>query len=238
MQGWINSLNKLICEGNNIIDRTRMHTYVKTLQEISSRYAPSRILSYDMAHIFKTLQLMHYKGHISRELLCKELNLGEGSIKTLVKHLKMQDLILTSNSGTKLSDKGVDLFSQLHASIPAECVIPKCSVALGKYNYGVLVKHLAYAIKSGIEQRDAAVKMGALGATTLLYIDRKFVIPLSGYDSLRNEIRIYKLLVTSLIPETGDVIIVGSDESDPRTAELASKNAALLTIMNHENHAE
>jgi len=76
----------------------------------------------------------------------------------------------------------------LHASIPTECVIPKCSVALGKYNYGVLVKHLAYAIKSGIEQRDAAVKTGALGATTLLYIDRKFVIPLTGYDSLRNEI--------------------------------------------------
>jgi len=215
-----------------------MHTYVKTLQEISSRYAPSRILSYDMAHIFKTLQLMHYKGHISRELLCKELNLGEGSIKTLVKHLKMQDLIFTSNSGTKLSDKGIDLFSQLHASIPTECVIPKCSVALGKYNYGVLVKHLAYAIKSGIEQRDAAVKMGGLGATTLLYINRKFVIPLTGYDSLRNEIRIYKLLVASLIPESGDVIIVGSDESDPRTAELASKSAALLTIMNHENHAE
>jgi hypothetical protein len=126
----------------------------------------------------------------------------------------------------------------LHASIPTECVIPKCSVALGKYNYGVLVKHLAYAIKSGIEQRDAAVKTGALGATTLLYIDRKFVIPLTGYDSLRNEIRIYKLLVASLIPESGDVIIVGSDESDPRTAELASKSAALLTIMNHENHAE
>ena len=87
-----------------------MHTYVKTLQEISSRYAPSRILSYDMAHIFKTLQLMHDKGHISREMLCKELNLGEGSIKTLVKHLKMQGMIHTSNSGTRLSDKGLDSF--------------------------------------------------------------------------------------------------------------------------------
>lgn len=213
-----------------------MHTYVKTLKEISSRYAPSRILSYDMTHIFKTLQLMHDKGHISRELLCKELNLGEGSIKTLVKHLKMQGMVLTNNSGTKLSTKGIGLFSQLHASIPTECVIPKCSVALGKYNYGVLLKHLAYAIKSGIEQRDAAVKMGALGATTLLYINRKFVIPLTGYNSLRNEIGIYKLLVDRLVPENGDVIIIGSDESDPKNAELASKSAALLTLMNHENH--
>ena len=189
-----------------------------------------------MAHIFKTLQLMHDKGHISRELLCKELNLGEGSIKTLIKHLKMQGMVLTNNSGTKLSTKGIGLFSQLHASIPTECVIPKCSVALGKYNYGVLLKHLAYAIKSGIEQRDAAVKMGSLGATTLLYINRKFVIPLTGYNSLRNEIRIYKLLVDRLVPENGDVIIIGSDGSDPKNAELASKSAALLTLMNHENH--
>lgn len=213
-----------------------MHTYVKTLMEISSRYAPSRILSYDMAHIFKTIQLMYDKGHISRDLLCKELDLGEGSIKTLIKHLKMQGLILTSNSGTKLSDKGISLFSQLHASIPMECVIPKCSVALGTYNYGILLKHLGYVIKSGIEQRDAAVKMGALGATTLLYRNGKFVIPITGYDSLRNEIRIHNLLVERLVPENGDVIIIGSDHSDPRNAELAAKSAALLTIMNHDNH--
>ena len=78
--------------------------------------------------------------------------------------------------------------------------------------------------------------MGALGATTLLYRNGKFVIPLTGYDSLRNEIRIHKLLVKRLVPENGDAIIIGSDHSDPRNAELASKSAALLTIMNHENH--
>jgi hypothetical protein len=215
-----------------------MHTYVKTLLAISSRYAPSRILSYDMAHIFKTLQLMHEKGHISRELLCNELNLGEGSIKTLIKHLKMQDMIQTSNTGTRLSDKGADLYTHLHASLPAECEIPKCSIALGKYNYGILLEHLAYTIKSGIEQRDAAVKMGALGATTLLFIDGKFVIPMTGYDSLKDEKRIYELLVKELMPKASDVLIIGSDESDPRTAELASKSAALMTIMNHENHLQ
>jgi hypothetical protein len=100
----------------------------------------------------------------------------------------------------------------------------------------VLLKHLAYTIKSGIEQRDAAVKMGALGATTLLFMDKKFIVPITGYDSLKNEKRIHELLVKKLMPENGDVLIIGSDESDPRTAELASKSAALLTIMSHENH--
>src|SRR6476661_717898 len=72
-----------------------MHMYIKTLQEISDRYAPSRILSFNMVHVLIALQLIETRGHISRNLLCKELNLGEGSIKTLVKHLKTQNIIET-----------------------------------------------------------------------------------------------------------------------------------------------
>jgi len=33
-----------------------------------------------------------------------------------------------------------------------------------------------------------------------------------------------------------DVIIIGSADDSARTAELAAKNAALLTLVNHEKH--
>jgi hypothetical protein len=210
--------------------------YVKTLEQISSRYAPSRILSFDIAHIFKALQLIDTRGHISRETLCKELNLGEGSIKTLVKHLKMKHMIKTSNAGTKMSDKGKDLFEELLSSVPTECGIPKCSIALGKFNYAVLLRQLSFAIKSGIEQRDAAIKMGGIGATTLLFRNGKFMMPTANYDSLRKEPGIHSLLIEKLRPEDGDVIIIGSDDKDGRIAELAAKNAALMTISNHDKH--
>jgi hypothetical protein len=210
--------------------------YVKTLEQISSRYAPSRILSFDIAHIFKALQLIDTRGHISRETLRKELNLGEGSIKTLVKHLKMKHMIKTSNAGTKMSDKGKDLFEELLSSVPTECGIPKCSIALGKFNYAVLLRQLSFAIKSGIEQRDAAIKMGGIGATTLLFRNGKFMMPTANYDSLRKEPGIHSLLIEKLRPEDGDVIIIGSDDKDGRIAELAAKNAALMTISNHDKH--
>jgi Domain of unknown function (DUF4443)/CggR N-terminal DNA binding domain len=213
-----------------------MHMYVKTLEQISSRYAPSRILSFDIAHIFKALQLIDTRGHISRETLCKELNLGEGSIKTLVKHLKMKHMIQTSNAGTKMSDKGKDLCEELLSSVPTECRIPKCSIALGKFNYAVLLTQLSFAIKSGIEQRDAAIKMGGIGATTLLFRNGKFMMPTANYDSLRKEPGIHSLLIEKLRPEDGDVIIIGSDDKDGRIAELAAKNAALMTISNHDKH--
>jgi uncharacterized protein DUF4443 len=59
------------------------------------------------------------------------------------------------------------LFAHPHLSLLDERIIPKCSVALGKFDYAVLLKNLTRTINSGIEQRDAAVKMCASGATTL-----------------------------------------------------------------------
>ena len=212
--------------------------YVKTLANVASRYAPSRILSFNLAHLLKALQLMEERGHVSRPLLCEELSLGEGVVRTLLKHLKMKDLIETKNSGTRLTEKGISILSGLVSSIPAETSMPKSSVALGKFNYAVLLRQFGFFIKSGIEQRDAAIKIGATGATTLLFKDNKFVIPSTNnyYDSLEKEPHIAKLLIEKLQPEEGDVIIIGSAVKNVRVAELAAKNAALLTIVDHEAH--
>ena len=217
-----------------------MHTYVKALTKIASRYAPSRILSFELVHIFKTFQLLDKNEHISRVLLCQELALGEGSVRTLVKHLKMQNLVKSTNGGTRLTEKGKVLSSELLQSIPSEANMPKCSIALGKFNYMILLRKYGFAIKSGIEQRDAAIKIGAVGATTLLYKDRKFIMP-GAYDnknSLQKEPHVVKLLINKLKPEDDDAIIIGSDNKSLRTAEFGAKNAALFTIMNHEAHRE
>lgn len=215
-----------------------MHMLIKALTKAASKYAPSRGLSFGIVHIFKTLQLIHRDGHVGRELLCKELGLGEGSIKTLVKHLKMNNLVKTSNRGTVMTDRGQAIFSELVESIPTETALPKCTLSMGKFNYAVLVKQLSYAVRSGIEQRDAAIKVGGTGATTLLFLEDKFVMPAGGraLDSLRRDPYTRSLLLDGLKPQQGDVVIVGSADADKRTAELAAKNAALFTIVNHDRH--
>lgn len=212
--------------------------YVKVLTQISSKYAPSRMLSFELMHVFKVFQLLDKNEHVSRTLLCQELALGEGSIRTLVKHLKMQSLVKSTNAGTRLTEKGKVLSSELLKSIPSESIMPKCSIALGKFNYVVLLKNYSFAIRSGIEQRDAAIKMGALGATTLLYKDHKFVMPgaYNSKNSLKKELDIANLLIGKLKPEDNDVIIIGSDNKNLRIAEFGAKNAALFTMMDHETH--
>ncbi|HWS20050.1 MAG TPA: DUF4443 domain-containing protein [Nitrososphaera sp.] len=213
-----------------------MHMYIMTLEKVASRYAPSRSLSFGLVHVFAALQRIGNKGITSRNALCRALVLGEGTVKTLVKHLKMQGFIETSNRGTKMTAKGKSVYEGLLAAIPVEMSLPKCSIALSRFNYAVLVREFGFAVGLGIEQRDAAIKMGAIGATTLLFKDNKFVMPASSNDSLKKEREVRRMLVEKLNPRDGDIIIIGSSDSNEKTAELGAKNAALLTILSHERH--
>lgn len=213
-----------------------MHTYVRTLEKVISRYGPSRVISFDIVHVFITLQLIEQNGHVSRNILCKELVLGEGSIKTLIKHLKMQGIVESTNAGTTQTRKGKSLFSAIKEAMPFEMKLSKCSIALGKFNYAVILKKMAFAIKSGIEQRDAAIKIGASGATTLICVENRFVIPHTNYDALKNEQHILVQILQKLRPEDQDVLIIGSDDRSEKKAEFAAKSASLATLMSHEKH--
>jgi hypothetical protein len=181
------------------------------------------------------MQFMQKHGRASRESMRAFLMLGEGTIKTLVKHMRMHGLIETSNGGTRLTAKGRGVCAEILSSMPAEMSLPECSIALGKFNYAIILKELGYAIRSGIEQRDAAIAQGATGATTIVFKDSKFLMPATNHDSLKRDRHIRDLLMEGMKPEEGDVIIVGSADNE-KTAELAAKNAALLTIISHEKH--
>jgi hypothetical protein len=179
---------------------------------------------------------MDREGYVSRLLLIKELQLGEGSIKTLIKHLKMEKLIITTNKGTTLSERGRKIFEQMSRFICAETQIPRSSISVSEFNYAILLRFVKFVIKHGVEQRDAAIKIGAKGATTLVYKDGKFLIPGSRYNALKDEKIIDKILKDKLKPVSDDIIIIGSEDTNIVLSELASKAAALYTLENHENH--
>ena len=213
-----------------------MHMYIRLLERIVSRSGPSRVLSFNTAHVLKCLQLLQQNEFASRALLVKELDLGEGSIKTLIKHLKTNNIIETRKSGCYLTNKGKKLSTNLFAVLSTEVEIPVNSITIGNYNHAVLLRDYAFAVTSGIEQRDAVIKIGGDGATTLLFKDNKFVMPKTSHDCLSKELKIRNLLISKLQPKDGDVIIIGS-ASNKITAELGAKSAALFTIASHEKHS-
>ncbi len=210
-----------------------MNHVIQLISKVAERNAPSRMLSFDLVHVFKTMQMMEENKRISRSLMMKELGLGEGSVKTIVKHMKASGLVENSNAGMWLTNKGRSIYAKLHILIPKEMDIPKCSIALGRFNHAVLIKDMAYNIRSGIEQRDAAIKSGAVGATTLVFRNERLVLPGTGEDLMRNDQKIHSLIIEKMIPNENDVIIIGSSQSK-KIAEMAAKSAALYTIEIHE----
>lgn len=212
-----------------------MHNVVRLLEKVAQRYYPSRVLSFEPAHIFKALQVIYTNAKASRSILIEEVGLGEGSIKTLVKHLKMNGLVTTSKAGMSLTSKGNALFSKLNEAMPAENDIKECSITVGKFNHAILVKSLAKDVGSGIEQRDAAIKIGALGATTLVFRDDKLFTSDKSHDIPIKDQKL-TFALEKLHPENGDVVIIASAENK-KIADLAAKRAALETISNHEKHS-
>ena len=51
----------------------------------------------------------------------------------------------------------------LLAILPSEAEIPMNSITIGKYNHAVLIRDFAFAVTSGIEQRDVVIKFEEMG---------------------------------------------------------------------------
>ncbi len=147
----------------------------------------------------------------------------------------MNRLVENSNAGMWLTTKGKTMYLKLKSIIAGEIDIPKCSIALGKFNHAVLVRGFAYTVKTGIEQRDIAIRNGAIGATTLVFKDDKLMMPDKNLDSLKKEPQVCDFMITHLKPENEDVIIIVSAD-DKRTAEMAAKGTVLQMISDHERH--
>jgi len=209
-----------------------MRRQIQILQDIVSRKGSAKVLTFSAPHVFKALQLLNDDQFVSRSSFCRQLHMGEGAVKTMISHLKEESMVDSTKSGTYLTNKGKNFIKNLVDVIAAETPIKKCQIAQGKFNYAVILKKYSFATKSGMEQRDHAILYGAIGATTLLYKDERFVFPHENIDCLLQDSNTRNALLSRLEPENGDMIIIAS-AADPFVAEIASKNSALWTLATH-----
>lgn len=202
---------------------------LKVIERAAGKLAPGRAPYFVEAHLVKALTIIDAEGPIGRVKLSKTLGLGEGAVRTLIKHLENEGLVKISKAGIVLTNAGKTFSSNLKSRISEEIEVPKSSVTVGPFNVAILIKNAANAIKGGVEQRDAAIKVGALGATTLIYSRGKFSMPLVHEDIFRSAPAVHKALISKLKPQENDVIIIGS-ANDKLTAELGAIAATLETL--------
>jgi len=198
---------------------------LEVIERVTSKVAPGRAPSFTEAHVIKALEIIGAEA-VGRIRLSKELGLGEGATRTLVKHLKNEGMIKVSKYGIVLSEYGKKLFSDLRSRISEGVEVPPSPLTVGSFNVAVLVRDAARAVKRGVEQRDTAIKAGALGATTLIFSRNKLTMPSVEEEAIFKGIpSIREILLSRLRPKENDVILIGSGENK-RIAEIGAKMAA------------
>lgn len=203
---------------------------LRVLRQISRKTAPGRPPAFSEAHALKALELIGSGQGIGRQQLSRELDLGEGTIRTLIRRMKEMGLVNTSRGGMSLTGRGKRALGGFRGLLRST-EFPETPITVGSHNHSVLVRGAAGRVRKGVEQRDAALIAGARGATTLLCTGGRLKIPGMELD-LDPATREY--ILERLRPDEGDAIIIGSAD-DALDAELGAKSAALKLLEELES---
>ena len=205
---------------------------LEVIERVTRKIAPGPAPSFNEAHVVKALEIIGKSGSVGRIRLSKEVGLGEGTTRTLLKHLKNEGITQSSRSGISFSETGKKLFSDLRSKVSEGVDVASSPLTVGSFNIAVLVRDSAQAVGSGMEQRDTAIKSGASGATTLVFSGNKLSLPACVNDISESTSSLHDEIVTKLNPNENDVIIVGSGENR-NLAEIGAKMAAIKLLKNN-----
>ena len=204
--------------------------FKRFIESLASPKGPGPSTTFSMFHIFYALELLAEKP-IGRNKLAEKLNVGEGAIRTIISRLKEAGLIVTSKEGCTLTDKGLSVWKSFVDVYPRRVEIGKTALTTSKYNYAFLVKNKAHKIKSGIDQRDAAIMGGAKRALVIVSKNGSLKIE-SVSNSIEDEFpEAASEILDKLTPEDNDVIIIAGAD-DPVKAKRGAFAASWVLIGN------
>jgi len=172
-------------------------------------------------HYFKALDLVSGLGRTGRAEVARNLDIGEGSARTLLDDLHSAGYISRNNAGIRITERGMEILR----SFPVKVLyIGEYPLATGRFSCLAVVAGGRNRVSNGIEQRDTAVKHGGSGAITLVYRDRRLLIP-PDLRELKDSY-IAKILKQSFDICEDAAVLIGSAER-PLSAEEATFYAAL-----------
>ena len=208
--------------------------------------------TFEKVHVILALFIFgENKEGIGRYRLQKSLSLGAGTAKSLIKKLNKNIGFITvlnndnKRKGHVLTEKGINFLKKIKNKIPlieeGDNTLFKDIIIESKENfsYFCLVKMASDKLSNGIEQRDAAIKIGGIGATCLIFNGKNLIFPsqLSAQNKVDQSyvnVKIFNYIQTQIKRknsqlEEKDVIIIGLGKN-AQNAGLATLNAALTLI--------
>lgn len=180
------------------------------LEGIAKERAPGPSPAFSVFHLLLVIELVA-EDPIGRGKLAQNLGVGEGVIRTILGRLTDAGLVTTSKAGCRLTERGLGIWKEYN-SIVRKVEIGRNELTDASHTYAILVKDHGHRLKSGMEQRDAAVMAGAKTATTMLYKARRLNIPSVTENAEKDFPKASGKVLKLLKPVENDaIIIVGAD---------------------------
>ena len=203
--------------------------FISLSQPADGRVAPA----FKPHHAAVALIMIGREQPLGRYELCGKMSIGEGSARTLLKRLSEADYIEPEGKqGQKLTSKGRRLFDEVSADIPISLSLEIRRLVMYEHAHANLVKNKATQVTDGIRQRDEAIIQGGYGkagATTLIQKSVRLVMPPDDFHVLLEYEPETLLIIESLRPEEGDVIVIGSADDLNLAREVAM--ASVMTLF-------
>lgn len=201
---------------------------LKTLKDLAEVKAAGPVPSFTQLDLARAVETIGSE-RIGRNKLSERLALGEGTTRTLIDRLLDAELIKISRQGCELTRGGIQILNELNARLGSRTKVSKSPITVGTHNFGILVKGAAGKVKSGIEQRDAAVRAGAVGAVTLILKHGELVMPPPTGSAMKRWPSAARQILQTFKPRENDVIIIAGADGEENAEEGA--RAAAWTLM-------
>ena len=188
---------------------------LQTIAAISRSASPGPTPAFTAVHVCRAIMLIGDKGPIGRIELSRILGLGEGAVRTIIKHLSSSGFVDPAKDGCLLTQRGVVLYRSLRSKLSEIHPVNARQLALDRASAAVLVRNSSAAVRRGIEQRDAAIRAGATGACTLIYRNERLIMPMADREdwTLAAKDSLSVDLQKIFAPRNGDVIAIVSAPS-------------------------
>jgi hypothetical protein len=173
-------------------------------------------------HVYSVLSILSDRKRRGRKQLAEIVGVGEGSMRTILGWMREKGLASVKQTGVRITNTGLEFFSRLPVHVRN---MESSDISVGSCNVAVLVSGRKEEVGSGIEQRDAAIKAGADGATTIVVKGGRLIVP-TDYDLDKEDSDLASSIRDLFELKDGDVIIVGSATSR-KIAEEGALAAAL-----------
>lgn len=168
-------------------------------------------------HVYKTLSLLSDGRRKGRKQVADRIGVGEGSMRTIVDYLRDEGLVDVKQTGIRVTRAGMDFLRKLPLRV---YTLELPEISLGEHSVAVQVRDRAAKVRTGMEQRDQAIKAGADGATTVIVQGDRLTIPVDfDLDQERPEVAGAIRCLFDL--NDGDVIIIGTSADLQRAEEGA-----------------